>query len=329
MKARSVASNLVADTYVGNVRLQDRVRDREFCPRDLARMTADHVHPERWRQVVEAKVRRDEYLSNAKPAATTDQFRCSRCKHRECSYMELQTRSCDEPASLFICCLRCMFRVRTPPHDTRQMPPRKSANAAAAANAAANAAATGNPPIAVAEVNALPSDTETDDVLPPSGSTATSVMEKVVHALSVVKGLANELKEVQVLLKVLQKEVKRGGGRRVFNSGVPRKPSGFAVPTSLSEEMCDFLGVDKTTQMARKDVTRQITQYVKDKGLYDESDKRVILPDARLTQLLSVSNGDRVTYFNLQTHIKQHFVRAAPAPATATATATAPATAAA
>lgn len=106
-KVRSMLSNLDPNSYVKNTRLLDRVNEGEFKPHEIATMQPDHVFPERWRHVVEMKVRRDEYICNARPAAMTDQFRCSRCKKRECSYMELQTRSCDEPASLFIQCLTC------------------------------------------------------------------------------------------------------------------------------------------------------------------------------------------------------------------------------
>jgi transcription elongation factor S-II len=111
-KARSLAANLCPDSYVGNERVGARLRDGEFPPHALADMHADNIFPERWREVVEAKVRRDEYMLNAKPAAMTDQFRCGRCKKRECSYMELQMRSCDEPASIFVSCLTCGHRWR-------------------------------------------------------------------------------------------------------------------------------------------------------------------------------------------------------------------------
>jgi transcription elongation factor S-II len=111
-KARSVAANLDRSSYVANERLASRIAEREFFPHDVASMTPEHVFPERWREVVEMKVRRDEYISNNKPTAMTDQFRCKRCKGNECSYMELQTRSCDEPATLFIQCLTCGNRWR-------------------------------------------------------------------------------------------------------------------------------------------------------------------------------------------------------------------------
>ena len=111
-KARSIACNLIPDSYVGNERLTHRIKDEEFNPHDVVTMSADHVCPERWQTVVEAKIRHDQYMSTAKPTAMTDQFRCGRCSKRECSFMELQTRSCDEPASIFVCCLSCGFRWR-------------------------------------------------------------------------------------------------------------------------------------------------------------------------------------------------------------------------
>ena len=111
-KARQVAANFVPTSYVCNERLASRVRDAEFLPHEVATMHADHLFPERWRDVIEAKVRRDEYMMTAKPTAMTTQFLCGRCKKRECSYMELQTRSCDEPASIFVQCLSCGHRWR-------------------------------------------------------------------------------------------------------------------------------------------------------------------------------------------------------------------------
>ena len=106
-KARSVAANLDRSGYVKNERLAERLAEGEFLPHEVASMQPENVFPERWRDVVEMQFRRDEYISNARQTAMTDQFKCGRCNKRECSYMELQMRSCDEPASLFIQCICC------------------------------------------------------------------------------------------------------------------------------------------------------------------------------------------------------------------------------
>ena len=42
-----------------------------------------------------------------KISETQVQFTCSKCKSKKCTYYEMQTRSADEPATIFITCLDC------------------------------------------------------------------------------------------------------------------------------------------------------------------------------------------------------------------------------
>lgn len=112
-RAMSMLVNLDAkDGGLMNTRLLPRMRDREFLPHELAWFRPENTFPERWRETLDLKVQKDEYILHEKPAAMTDQFRCGRCKKRECIYQELQLRSCDEPVSIFITCLNCGNRWR-------------------------------------------------------------------------------------------------------------------------------------------------------------------------------------------------------------------------
>ena len=111
-KARSVVANVDPASYVGNAgpdSLLARVRRGELAPHEIAGLRPADAFPERWRDALERSSQRDHYIQTARPTAAcvTDQYRCSRCKRRECSYFEMQTRSCDEPASLFVQCLVC------------------------------------------------------------------------------------------------------------------------------------------------------------------------------------------------------------------------------
>ena len=47
------------------------------------------------------------YLYESVQEAMTDQFKCGRCKKRQCSYFEMQTRSADEPMTIFVTCINC------------------------------------------------------------------------------------------------------------------------------------------------------------------------------------------------------------------------------
>lgn len=130
-----------------------------------------------------------------------------------------------------------------------------------------------------------------------------------------VVDLANTIKELGVYLKTVQKEIvklaKTSGKRsRSRTTSTDKKtPSGFAKPTKLSDELCEFLDVPKGTELARTDVTRRLNLYIKEFNLQDEKDKRKIHPDAKLMSVLSVKPDDVLTFFNLQSYIKHNFVK--------------------
>ena len=54
-------------------------------------------------------------------------------------------------------------------------------------------------------------------------------------------------------------------------------------------------------------MTRRITEYCRKNGLQDQKDKRILLPDKKLKNLLRIKKGDDLTFFNLQKYMKVHF----------------------
>ncbi len=106
-KCRSVFANLDKNTYIGNKRLITRLEENEFLPRDIPYMKPDNMFPERWRDILETKMRKDAKIGENTLTSMTDQFRCSRCKKRECVYHSIQLRSADEPETIFVRCLNC------------------------------------------------------------------------------------------------------------------------------------------------------------------------------------------------------------------------------
>ena len=92
-----------------------------------------------------------------------------------------------------------------------------------------------------------------------------------------------------------------------------RKPSGFAKPAKVSDELCSFMGKDSGTEIARTEVTQYLIQYIKDHNLQFEENKKVIVPDDTLKNLLGVSEDEQVTYFNLQRLMNKHFIKKAAA----------------
>ena len=106
-KARSLYTNLSPNSYVKNKRLLARLEKNEFTPEKLVNMSYQELFPENWKELIDEKYRRDKVLFETKKEAMTDQFQCKKCKSRETCYYEVQTRSADEPMTIFITCLNC------------------------------------------------------------------------------------------------------------------------------------------------------------------------------------------------------------------------------
>ena len=87
--------------------LLTQLKNGEITPIILAFMTHQEMNPDQWREIIDKKIQRDasKYTNNIQ--ASTDMFTCRKCKSKKCTYYELQTRSADEPATIFVTCLDC------------------------------------------------------------------------------------------------------------------------------------------------------------------------------------------------------------------------------
>jgi transcription elongation factor S-II len=90
-----------------NTALLEQLRSGDITPMNLAFMTHQEMNPDQWREIIDKKIQRDasKYTNNIQ--ASTDMFTCRKCKSKKCTYYELQTRSADEPATIFVTCLDC------------------------------------------------------------------------------------------------------------------------------------------------------------------------------------------------------------------------------
>jgi hypothetical protein len=90
-----------------------------------------------------------------------------------------------------------------------------------------------------------------------------------------------------------------------------RANNAFLKVRPLSDELCSFMGLASKSQKSQTDVTKFISGYVKSHNCFDPTFKRRILPDAKLAKLLRVTDKDEVTYLNLQSFLKVHFIKPA------------------
>ena len=134
-----------------------------------------------------------------------------------------------------------------------------------------------------------------------------SIDAQIASLKTIRSSLLSSFKADAVELKAAQKS---NGRRRRATSAVPsdkKVPSGITKPTKVSDAMCEFLGQEKGSLIARTEVTKFITNYIRDNNLKDAKVRRHINPDTRLRSLLNIPTSDQLTYFNLQKYMSSHF----------------------
>jgi len=123
------------------------------------------------------------------------------------------------------------------------------------------------------------------------------------------------IKTLQRLQKRVAKEVKEAGRRRrrakrEGEDGAPKekRPTIFTTPVTLKDELCAFLGKTKGSQMTPADVTRAFSAYVDSHKLKDAEKGHTIHPDAAMRKVLSVKDGENLTYRNIQSYLYKLYV---------------------
>ena len=140
-------------------------------------------------------------------------------------------------------------------------------------------------------------------------SELTSRVRAAVHdAQEAVKAIKRDARDSKKRRKVdpadmTPEQLTAWEARRANNAFLKMRP--------LSDELCSFMGLPAKSQRSQTDVTKFVSTYVKSHNCFDPSFKRRILPDAKLGKLLRVSDGQEVTYLNLQSFLKVHFLKPA------------------
>jgi chromatin remodeling complex protein RSC6 len=169
-------------------------------------------------------------------------------------------------------------------------------------------------PVEVSTVEVKPVEIEQVEESPAEVSTvveesSTEVLFKKLNLQ--FHDLVSAMKTIQANLKVLEKEVAKDRKelkKKNKKKTDKKKASGFAVPTPISNELANLLGLPNDSQIARTDVTSRVIAYVKEHNLQNPENKKQILPNEALSSILQVPEGDVITFFNIQTYLKKHFI---------------------
>ena len=195
----------------------------------------------------------------------------------------------------------------------------KSATPKSAAPKSAAAVTVVAEPVATTEVVAPPT---VENTVTDLESQFAAITQRLSELKSLESSILADVKKLQKCTTKYVKELSRKSSKRRSNNDADKKkraPSGFAKPALISPALCSFLGQPTGTEMARTEVTKFLTSYIKTNELQDPSNRRKIIPDKKLQSLLNTKKSDEVTYFNLQKYMKVHFPLSAKAKSEAAA----------
>jgi transcription elongation factor S-II len=94
-------------SYIENKYLLNEVQKGKLQINEIAALSPYSMNNDLWKDYIHRQQQREKSQLEGNKAMATDQFLCGRCHKRECTYYEMQTRSADEPMTIFITCLNC------------------------------------------------------------------------------------------------------------------------------------------------------------------------------------------------------------------------------
>ena len=106
-RLRSIYANITA-----NPGLLERIISGDLTPQVMEHITHYEMRPDHWDPLIQEKTAKYNSLFEEKVEANTEAYTCRKCKSSRCNYFQLQTRSCDEPMTIFVRCLNCGNRWR-------------------------------------------------------------------------------------------------------------------------------------------------------------------------------------------------------------------------
>ena len=134
------------------------------------------------------------------------------------------------------------------------------------------------------------------------------------NSLTLFKMQFNTLQQqVRSLEKTVRKELKPTKKEsKLLEPKTKKAPSGFAKPTKVTKELCEFMDKPEGTEIARTEVTKVLVNYIKTNNLQEQTavSKNKIVPDDKLKTLLglNVEETNELTFFNIQKYMNKHFI---------------------
>ena len=155
---------------------------------------------------------------------------------------------------------------------------------------------------------------DNNETIPESIQAITEAFSTISDSITLFK---MQLSTLQQQVKTVEKQVKKelkGLKKKTNPNDKPKgkqAPSGFAKPSKVTKELCEFMNKPEGSEIARTEVTQALVSYIKENNLIGNSDnkKNKIIPDEKLKNLLGLQDDDlnELNYFSIQKYMNKHF----------------------
>ena len=96
---------------------------------------------------------------------------------------------------------------------------------------------------------------------------------------------------------------------KFINKPKKKQKKGFAAPSAISNDLASFLNLPNDTLISRTEVTKLLTDYIKNNNLQNSLDKTQIVPNDSLSKLIDYDSTTKLTFFNIQKLLNKHFIK--------------------
>jgi len=118
-----------------------------------------------------------------------------------------------------------------------------------------------------------------------------------------IQRLQKDIKSLTKLVRKVYNHLQDPTGEKAAERA---KNSALLRPKRVSEELRAFLALGADEMISRPEVTKRISAYIKEKGLQHPDNKKVIVPDDKLKNLLKPTAD--LTYPSMQSLLSPHYL---------------------
>ena len=119
--------------------------------------------------------------------------------------------------------------------------------------------------------------------------------------------IQNDIKSLTKLVRKIRAHQEDPNGEKAKARAVN---NGFNRTLEISPKLREFLALAEDEAVSRSEVTRRINKYINENGLKHPDNGRLIILDAKLTDLLQPPEGVQVSFLNIQKYLSPHYVKA-------------------